>query len=56
MSDVKKSHRGLLHKDLGIDEKEPISTGELMNAMAKAKRTGNKKLEKRAVFAENCRK
>ena len=56
MSDIKPSHKGMLHRALGVAENEPISTGELMRTVARAKRTGNKKLEKQAVYAENVRK
>jgi hypothetical protein len=55
MPHIKPSHKGLLHKELGIKEDEPISVGELMRAKSRAKKTGNTKEEKRAVFAENAR-
>lgn len=55
MPHIKPSHKGLLHKELGIKEDEPISVGELMRAKSRAKKTGNTKEEKRVVFAENAR-
>lgn len=52
---IKPSHRGLLHKDLGIPADEPVSVGDLMRGKAEAKREGNRKLMKRDTFAENAR-
>ena len=54
--EIKKSHKGLLHKELGIKADEPISAGELMRAKSNAKKTGNTKEMKRVTFAENARK
>lgn len=56
MGDIKPSHRGMLHEALGIPMGKKISVGELMKTKARAKRTGNTKLEKQAVYAENVRK
>jgi hypothetical protein len=53
---IKASHKGLLHRELGIKEDEPISVGKLMRAESRAKKTGNTKEEKRITFAENARK
>jgi hypothetical protein len=49
---IKPSHRGLLHKNLGVPEGEPISTEKL----EKAKKGASKAVKKRIVFAENARK
>jgi hypothetical protein len=50
---IKPSHRGLLHRELGIPEGENISLGTLMREKEKAKRTGNGKMMKQVTFAEN---
>ncbi len=55
MPHIKESHRGLLHKKLGKKPGEKIGVGELMRTEKRAKRTGNVKLEREAVFAENAR-
>lgn len=52
---IKESHKGMLHRALGIKEGEKISVGDLMAAKRRAKKTGDTKLEKQAVFAENAR-
>lgn len=49
---IKPSHRGLLHKNLGVPEGKPIPTAKLESAKAGAS-TAEKK---RIVFAENARK
>lgn len=49
---IKKSHRGLLHKNLGIAKGKPISTKRLESA----KKGAGKAEKKRIVFAENARK
>ncbi len=48
--------QGALHQQLGISQKQGISTGRLEQAKAKAKRTHNAILMKRATFALNARK
>lgn len=52
---IKPSHKGLLHKALGIAPGKPIAMGDLMKAKKRAKSTGNAKLEKQATFAANAR-
>lgn len=52
---IKPSHKGRLHAALGVPGGEKISVGDLMHAKSKAKKTGNVKLEREAVFAENAR-
>jgi hypothetical protein len=49
---IKPSHKGLLHKDLGVPEGQPIPEGKLEAAEA----SPNPKVRKRAVFAENAKK
>lgn len=49
---IKASHKGLLHKNLGIPAGKPISTSRLKSA---AKGAGPAE-KKRIVFAENARK
>lgn len=50
---IKPSHKGLLHKDLGIPEGKKIPGKVLSSALRAAKKSGNVKEEKRVVFAEN---
>jgi hypothetical protein len=49
---IKKSHEGLLHKDL--HKKGPLSLELLHKKLAAAKRSGNTKEERRLVFAINA--
>jgi len=49
---IKPSHRGLLHRELGVAEGKPIST----KALDRAKSGASPAEEKRIVFAENARK
>lgn len=48
---IKKSHKGLLHKDLGVPEGEPIPAKKL----AQAKNSKNPAVRKRATFAQNAK-
>lgn len=48
---IKKSHKGLLHKDLGVPAGKPIPEGKLK----KAEHSSNPAVKKRAVFAENAK-
>ncbi|MFZ0867796.1 MAG: hypothetical protein WAN06_14185 [Candidatus Sulfotelmatobacter sp.] len=48
---IKKSHQGLLHKNLGVAKGEPIPAKKL----AKAEHSSDPKVRKRAVFAENAK-
>ena len=50
---IKPSHRGLLHQELGIPQGEKIGEARLEAAKARAKRTHNTALMKRANFALN---
>lgn len=47
---IKKSHRGLLHKDLGVPQDQPIPGSRLAAAM---KGNPSPALKKRLVFAQN---
>lgn len=53
---IKPSHKGLLHEAMGIAKDKNIPGARLKSVAARAKRTGNTKLEKQAVFAENAKK
>ena len=48
---IKASHKGLLHKDLGVPAGKPIPSGKL----ASAKNSSNPAERKRATFAENAK-
>ncbi len=50
---IKPSRRGLLHKKLGVPADKKIPASKLAAADARAKRTGNTKLEKEVTFAKN---
>jgi hypothetical protein len=43
--------KGALHEQLGVSQKKKIPVSKLQAAKARAKRTGNTKLERRANFA-----
>jgi hypothetical protein len=49
---IKPSHRGLLHKDLGVKKGKKIPLSELMEA----KKSSNPAERKRATFAANARR
>lgn len=53
---IKAKNKGKLHKELGVKSGTKISTKKLSAAKKKAVKTGNTKLEKRIVFAENAKK
>lgn len=48
---IKPSHKGLLHKDLGVAKDKPIPAKKL----EKAEHSSNPTVKKRAVFAENSK-
>lgn len=50
---IKPSHRGELHRELGVPQGKKIPKAKIRADLAKAKRTGNVAEEKRDVFAEN---
>jgi len=49
---IKASHKGLLHKGLGVPQGEKIPAKKL----AQAKNSKNPAVRKRATFAENAKK
>jgi hypothetical protein len=48
---IKPSHKGLLHKDLGVKQGDPIPEEKL----EKAKNSSDPAVRKRATFAENAK-
>lgn len=52
---IKPENKGKLHKALGVPKDEEIPEEKLEKAKKKAKKTGNTKLEKEVVFAENAK-
>ncbi len=48
---IKPSHKGLLHKDLGIKASAPIPAADLMKAL----HSKNPSVRKRANFARNAK-
>ena len=52
MIKIKPSHKGLLHKNLGVAKDKPIPASKL----AKAKNSSSPAVPKRAVFAANAKK
>ena len=48
---IKPSHKGLLHKNLGVKAGKPIPASKL----AKAKNSSSAAVRKRATFAENAK-
>lgn len=53
---IQSTHQGALHKQLGVPSGDRISDRDLSTARAKAKKTGDQKLLRRVVFAQNARK
>lgn len=52
MIKIKPSHKGLLHKNLGVAKDKPIPAAKL----SKAANSRNPAVKKRAVFAQNAKK
>ncbi len=48
---IKPSHKGELHRDLGVPQGKPISMAALMTA----KKSMNPAVRRRATFAQNAR-
>jgi hypothetical protein len=48
---INPAHKGMLHKDLGIPQSQPIP----LSSLAKAENSKNPAVRKRAVFAKNAR-
>lgn len=53
---IKPSHKGLLHKAMGIAKGKKIPSSKLAKEKSKATNTGNTKLKKEIVFAQNAKK
>ena len=56
MIDINPAHKGKLHAAMGKPKGEKLSVSDIMRTKARAKKSGNVKLEREAVFAENARK
>jgi len=52
MIQIKKSHRGLLHKHLGVAQGTKLTSAQL----DKASKSSNPKIRKEAFFAKNAAK
>jgi len=50
------ANKGLLHKKMGVGQGKKISEGALEAEKARAKASGNTKLEREVVFAENAKR
>lgn len=53
--DIKPSHQGLLHEEMGIPKGKKISIGDLMKKKSRDKKDGNAAGEKRDTFAINAK-
>lgn len=53
MALIKPSHKGLLHKRLGVPQGQKIPKSKIRADLAKAKRTGNVSAERQDLFALN---
>lgn len=53
---IQPSHKGLLHKAMGEPADKKLNVADIVKTKNKAKKSGNVKLEKEAVFAENAKK
>lgn len=54
--EIKKQNRGKLHQKLGIPQGKKIGNGKLNSVKNQAKHSGNVKLEREVVFAQNAKK
>ena len=54
--EIKPSHKGMLHKKMGVPEGKKISGSDLNKAKASAKASGDTKTLKEVVFAQNAKK
>jgi hypothetical protein len=50
------TNKGLLHKKMGVPEGKKLSASSLETKKEEAKRTGNTKLEREVIFAQNAKK
>jgi len=53
---IKESNKGALHEEMGIAEDKKIPAKDLAKEKKEAETTGDTKLMKRVVFAQNARK
>ena len=58
MSSIKinPAHKGMLHEAMGIAKSKSIPGAKLAAVKVRAKKSGNVKLEREAVFAQNAKK
>ena len=56
MIHINPAHKGRLHEAMGVPQGRKLTVGDLMSTKKRAKHSGNVKLEKETVFAENARK
>jgi hypothetical protein len=54
--EIKESHKGKLHRRMGVPAGHKIGIGDLMREKAKARREHDPSLMKEATFALNARK
>lgn len=52
---IKPSHRGLLHRKMGIPQGQKISIADLMHEKSKARKTHDPALMKQTTYAINAR-
>lgn len=53
---INPANKGLLHEKLGIPQKKKIPAGTLAKKKASAKKSGDTKLLREVVFAQNAKK
>lgn len=53
--EINPAHKNMLHDAMHVKAGQKINIGDLMKTKVKAKKAGNTKLEKEAVFAENAK-
>jgi hypothetical protein len=56
MISIKPANKGLLHQKMGVAADKPIPAGALQKKKVAAKKSGNVKTEREAVFAQNAKK
>ena len=56
MINIKPSHRGMLHREMGVPQGHKINVGDLMKKKTRDMAKGNGPAVKRDVFALNARK
>jgi hypothetical protein len=53
---INPKHKGMLHEAMGIAKDKKIPGSKLAKVKVRAKKSGNVKLEREAVFAQNAKK